>query len=40
MTEKRLYGTVLLKAKEILDFIGMSKTAPGLKEISQNVDIS
>ncbi|KRK77982.1 IclR family transcriptional regulator [Companilactobacillus alimentarius DSM 20249] len=40
MTEKRLYGTVLLKAKEILDFIANSKTAPGLKEISQNVDIS
>ncbi|WP_119325459.1 IclR family transcriptional regulator [Companilactobacillus musae] len=40
MAEKHLYGTVLLKAKEILDFISNSKTAPGLKEISMNVEIS
>jgi DNA-binding IclR family transcriptional regulator len=40
MAEKHLYGAVLLKAKEILDFISNSETAPGLKEISEHVDIS
>lgn len=40
MTEKRLYGTVLLKAKKILDFISNAETAPTLKEISLNVGIS
>lgn len=40
MTEKRLYGTVLLKAKKILDFISNLETAPTLKEISTGVEIS
>lgn len=40
MTEKHLYGTVLLKAKEILDFISNSETAPTLKEISSGVAIT
>jgi len=40
MPDKHLYGAVLLKAKEILDFISESKEAPGLKEISSNIDTS
>ena len=39
MTEK-LYGTVLLKSKDILNYIYQSDHAPTLKEISSNVDIS
>ncbi|APP12615.1 hypothetical protein BSG92_09705 [Lactiplantibacillus plantarum subsp. plantarum] len=40
MPEKRLYGTVLLKAKDILDFIANASSAPTLKEISDNMNIS
>lgn len=40
MSDQHLYGAVLLKAKEILDFISDSKAAPGLKEISAHIDTS
>ncbi|RMW42413.1 IclR family transcriptional regulator [Lactiplantibacillus pentosus] len=40
MPEKHLYGSVLLKAKDILDFIASASSAPDLKEISANVSIS
>lgn len=39
MTEK-LYGTVLLKSKDILNYIYQVDHAPTLKEISSNVNIS
>lgn len=39
MTEK-LYGTVLLKSKDILNYIYHADHAPTLKEISSNVNIS
>lgn len=39
MTEK-LYGTVLLKSKDILNYIYQAEHAPTLKEISSNVNIS
>lgn len=39
MTEK-LYGTVLLKSKDILNYIYRADHAPTLKEISSNVNIS
>lgn len=38
--DKKLYGTVLVHAKDILDFILVSATAPSLKEISEGVNIS
>lgn len=38
--DKRLYGAVLLKAKEILDFISNSETALTLKEISIGTNIT
>ncbi|TSO25350.1 IclR family transcriptional regulator [Lactobacillus sp. LL6] len=37
--EKQLYGTVLLKAKKILDYIAESNTPPTLKEISDGINI-
>lgn len=40
MTETKLYGTVLVRAKEILDFIAQCQTAPGLKEISDNINMT
>ncbi|MGQ5708713.1 IclR family transcriptional regulator [Lactobacillus sp. PSON] len=40
MVEKHLYGSVLLKAKDILDFISNSEMSPTLKEISNGVEIS
>lgn len=40
MTEPKLYGTVLIKAKEILDFILSSTRPPTLLDISQGVDQS
>lgn len=40
MVEKKLYGTVLLKAKEILDFIANAKEAPTLNTLSKNLEIS
>lgn len=39
-TSQSLYGTALLKAKEILDYIATSKSSPTLKEISENVSPS
>jgi len=38
--EKKLYGTVLIHAKDILDFILTTPTAPSLKDISEGVSIS
>lgn len=40
MDNNKLYGTVLLKAQKILDFISTSPYAPTLSEIDQNIDIS
>lgn len=40
MQQKSLYGGVLLKAKEILDFISKCETPPTLKEISNHVSIT
>lgn len=40
MTEnQKLYGTALVKAKEILDFMLTTATAPNLREISEGVGI-
>ena len=39
-TQQPLYGGVLLKAKDILDFILESDTPPSLKEISDNVPMT
>jgi DNA-binding IclR family transcriptional regulator len=39
-TSTPLYGAVLLKAKEIMDFIARTETPPTLKEISLGVAIS
>lgn len=36
----KLYGAVLLKAKDILDYIVSSPDAPTLNDLSQNLDIS
>jgi DNA-binding IclR family transcriptional regulator len=38
--EEVFYGTVLIKAKEIMDFILESRVSPTLKEISENVDMT
>lgn len=38
--ENKLYGTVLLKAKQILDFIANANELPTLNAISKNVNIS
>lgn len=38
--QQPLYGTVLLKAKDILDFILNSPTPPSLKEISEHVPMT
>ncbi|MBU7558212.1 IclR family transcriptional regulator [Levilactobacillus brevis] len=40
MPETKLYGTVLVRAKEIMDFIAQSETNPTLKEISQGIDMT
>lgn len=40
MPQKHLYGAVLLKAKQIMDFIAKWETAPSLKEISDHVSIT
>lgn len=37
--EKQLYGTVLLKAKKILDYIAETNNSPTLKEISNGINI-
>lgn len=36
----KLYGAVLLKAKDILDYLARSTEAPTLNDLSQNLDIS
>lgn len=38
--EKKLYGTVLLKAQKILDYIACAKGAPTLGELSDHLEIS
>lgn len=38
--QRKLYGTVLIHAKKILDFIMLSAQAPTLTEITEGVDIS
>ena len=38
--EEVFYGTVLIKAKEIMDFILESRVSPTLKEISENTPIN
>lgn len=38
--ENKLYGTVLLKAKQILDYIAETEEAPTLNDLSKNVPIS
>lgn len=40
MPEQKLYGTVLIRAKSILDFIAQCRQAPTLKEISEGVSIT
>lgn len=40
MEETKLYGKVLIKAKDILDFISRSNTAPTLNDISNNLPIT
>ncbi|MCF7523053.1 helix-turn-helix domain-containing protein [Levilactobacillus brevis] len=40
MPETKLYGTVLVRAKEIMDFIAQSETNPTLKEISQGIEMT
>ncbi|KRO17311.1 IclR family transcriptional regulator [Lacticaseibacillus saniviri] len=40
MADQKLYGTVLVKAKEILDFILSSTRPPTLLEISAGIDLS
>jgi DNA-binding IclR family transcriptional regulator len=38
--ENKLYGTVLLKAKQILDYIARTKDGVTLNDLSKNLDIS
>lgn len=38
--ENKLYGTVLLKAKQILDYIAEAAEAPTLNDLSKNIAIS
>lgn len=40
MVEEKLYGTVLLKATEIMDYIARAKVAPNLADLAQNLTIS
>lgn len=40
MAEAKLYGTVVVRAKEILDFIAQCRTAPSLKEISDGIGMT
>lgn len=40
MAETKLYGTVVVRAKEILDFIAQSHSAPTLKEISDGIKMT
>lgn len=40
MASSKPYGTVLIKAKEIMDFIAKSESYPTLKEISSGVDMT
>ena len=40
MPETKLYGTVVVRAKEILDFIAQSRHAPSLKEISAGINMT
>lgn len=40
VTTENLYGGVLIKGKQIMDFILEARTAPTLKEISEHVDMT
>ena len=40
MAEAKLYGTVVVRAKEILDFIAQCRTAPTLKDISDGIEMT
>lgn len=40
MAEAKLYGTVVVRAKEILDYIAQCRTAPTLKEISDGIGMT
>lgn len=37
---EKLYGTVLVRAKEIMDYIAKTETAPTLKEISDGINMT
>lgn len=40
MTEQKLYGTVLLKAADIMDYIAQATVAPTLADLAENLNIS
>lgn len=40
MDEEKLYGKVIIKAKDILDFISQAEEAPTLNDISKNLTIT
>ncbi|AKP64887.1 IclR family transcriptional regulator [Levilactobacillus koreensis] len=40
MAEAKLYGTVLVRAKQIMDYIAQQETAPTLKEISDGIEMT